>query len=147
MSDLNEQLLPCAHCGGACQVSKGAATAEVWPHGTFYRVFCTICQVRQLFHRTESEALAAWNLRAPAAAPIVQPVGDETTPLYDLSADKDFAENFARLAEGIHHVKTRKLVIKAVKQAITAHGAAERERGRREARCISRGSSANEVTP
>ena len=75
-------------------------------------------------------ALAA----APAAAPIVQPVGDETAPLYDLSADKDFAEDFARLAEGIPRVKTRKLVIKAVKQAIAAHGVAERERGRREAR-------------
>lgn len=69
-------LAPCPFCGGASQVSKGWANEAVWAHGDFHRVFCTACQARQLFYKTEAEAIAAWNgrsaiaSRAPAVATV-----------------------------------------------------------------------------
>lgn len=72
MSDHNQaesaapELKPCPMCGGAAHLTNGYATDAVWEHGVFYRVFCGACQIRQLFHRTEAEAVAAWNRRAPA---------------------------------------------------------------------------------
>jgi len=63
-----DKLLPCPFCGGACQVTKGFTTNGDWPYGDFYRIFCGKCQARQLFHRTASDAIAAWNRRSPSAA-------------------------------------------------------------------------------
>ena len=63
MSELKP--LPCPFCGGKAPIMEGFATLEVWPHGAFHRVYCRSCQVRQLFHLTEAEAIAAWNRRAP----------------------------------------------------------------------------------
>lgn len=80
----------------------------------------------------ELEAEVA-RLRAAAPVSASPQQAAPSDSLYDLNADKEFEEDFARLAEGIPNRKTRKLVIKAVKQAIAAHGAAERERGRRDA--------------
>lgn len=62
-----EKLKPCPCCGGKSELTKGYADENVWPHGEFHRVFCGVCQLRQLFHRTPESAIAAWNLRASAA--------------------------------------------------------------------------------
>lgn len=61
----------CPFCGGRCEMLEGRATEDVWPHGTFHRVFCTSCQARQLFHKTPEEAAAAWDRRTarPRAVP------------------------------------------------------------------------------
>jgi hypothetical protein len=61
------ELSTCPFCSGACAVTKGYCTNELpWSNdgGDFFRVFCSRCQSRQLFHRTEAEAIEAWNLRA-----------------------------------------------------------------------------------
>ena len=42
--------------------TKGTANLHEWK-GTFWRVFCTSCQTRQLFHKTEARAIEAWNHR------------------------------------------------------------------------------------
>ncbi|WP_337049245.1 Lar family restriction alleviation protein [Serratia fonticola] len=54
---------PCPFCGGHCKTIKGTANLNEWK-GTFWRVFCTSCQTRQLFHKTEVRAIEAWNHRA-----------------------------------------------------------------------------------
>lgn len=61
----DNRLKRCPFCDGACKTIQGEASAQVWPHGKFWRVFCTACQCRQLFHRTEAKAINAWNRRAP----------------------------------------------------------------------------------
>jgi Lar family restriction alleviation protein len=66
------QLLPCPFCGGKSCVTKGHATKQVWAHGGFWRVYCGSCQARQLFHKTEKDAIKAWNTR-----PIAQPASAE----------------------------------------------------------------------
>jgi hypothetical protein len=68
MSEHNE-LLPCPCCSGRAHLTKGFAAEKVWPHGTFYSVYCGICQLRQLFHGTAAEAAAAWNRRTVAVEP------------------------------------------------------------------------------
>lgn len=65
---MHEKLMPCPCCGGSAELIKGYAAENIWPHGEFHRVFCGVCQLRQLFHRTPAEAIAAWNHRAPAEA-------------------------------------------------------------------------------
>jgi hypothetical protein len=68
-SAVSAELKPCPMCDGVAHLTKGYATEQVWQHGEFHRVFCTRCQVRQLFYRTPEEAIAAWNRRAtPATA-------------------------------------------------------------------------------
>ena len=59
----SEKLLPCPCCYGEAKSIRGSATEEVWPHGEFWRVYCTNCQLRQLFYRTKAEATSAWNTR------------------------------------------------------------------------------------
>ncbi len=79
---MSADLLPCPFCGGACQVSKGHATEQVWPHSEFHRVFCTACQTRQLFHRTADEAITAWNRRAPVQAQgVSEPTAEKASGL------------------------------------------------------------------
>jgi len=71
-----EHLLPCPFCGGTCKTIRGVTRDGAWTYGTFWRVFCTSCQARQLFHRTEVEAISAWNTRVQAkAAPEGEVVG------------------------------------------------------------------------
>jgi Restriction alleviation protein Lar len=61
---MSDELKPCPCCGGTAYVSEGYTTNEgAWPHGTFYRVYCGSCQLRQLFHRTALAATTAWNRR------------------------------------------------------------------------------------
>jgi hypothetical protein len=69
------ELLNCPMCDSEAHVSKGYAIESVWPHGEFHRVYCGSCQLRQLFHRTEAEAISAWNRRA-------SPAQAEPTPIY-----------------------------------------------------------------
>ncbi len=57
------KLMACPFCGGEASLTRGEATEAVWPHGEFSRVFCTQCQCRQLFHRTDKDAVCAWNKR------------------------------------------------------------------------------------
>jgi hypothetical protein len=52
---------------------------------------------------------------------------------YDLTKDKDFREDLARLSEQGLHRKTRSLIVKDVMQAIHVYAAAQREVGRKEA--------------
>lgn len=54
---------PCPFCGGRCKTIKGTANQDEW-EGTFWRVYCSCCQARQLFHKTEAKAIDAWNRRA-----------------------------------------------------------------------------------
>lgn len=75
-----QALRECPLCKGRAQTIKGAATSEVWKHGAFWRVFCTICQLRQLFYRTEADAISAWNARTPTAP---QPLLDALTAAND----------------------------------------------------------------
>ena len=63
-------LKPCPFCGGTAEAIEGQATEQVWPHGAFHRVFCTSWQARQIFHRTEAEAVSAWNTRPDHAAAV-----------------------------------------------------------------------------
>ena len=59
----DQRLKRCPFCGGACKTIQGEATEDVWAHGKFWRAYCTKCQVRQLFHRSEAKAIGAWNHR------------------------------------------------------------------------------------
>jgi Lar family restriction alleviation protein len=59
-----DKLAPCPFCGGEAHATTGFTTGGDWPHGHFDRVFCGKCQIRQLFHRTKADAIAAWNSRA-----------------------------------------------------------------------------------
>ncbi|SOY79977.1 hypothetical protein CBM2599_A120542 [Cupriavidus taiwanensis] len=88
-----ENLKPCPCCGGKAELTKGYAAENVWPHGEFYRVFCGVCQLRQLFHRTPERAIAAWNKRAQHAGEAEEKDGYGET---------DFGYTFAgiELAEG-----------------------------------------------
>ena len=59
----DQRLKRCPFCGGACKTIQGEASEAVWAHGIFWRAYCTKCQARQLFHRSEAKAIAAWNHR------------------------------------------------------------------------------------
>lgn len=66
------RLAACPFCSGACAITKGYSTSELpWSDdgGDFFRAYCSKCQSRQLFHRTESDAIEAWNRRAALAQP------------------------------------------------------------------------------
>jgi hypothetical protein len=63
MSRNMTDLLRCPFCSGEALLTHGTASPLVWDHHHFSRVFCTQCQFRQLFHRTDEEAAAAWNTR------------------------------------------------------------------------------------
>lgn len=70
-------LSPCPCCGGEARLTTGYASGQVWEHGEFHRVYCGACQLRQHFHRTPEEAVAAWNKRTvPAAQPSENDVQD-----------------------------------------------------------------------
>lgn len=58
-----QELKPCPFCGGRCDIVRGESVSDAWRHGRFWRVFCTKCQVRQLFHKTKKESIKAWNHR------------------------------------------------------------------------------------
>lgn len=74
----------CPFCGGNAYVTKGySANENVWP-GDFWRVFCGSCQVRQLFHRSDAEAVSAWNRRSDSAAGIVQAEIDRAEALLNV---------------------------------------------------------------
>lgn len=73
MNATHEKLKPCPCCGGSAELIKGYAAENVWPHGEFHRVFCGVCQLRQLFQRTPEEAIAAWNKRAQHAGEAEKP--------------------------------------------------------------------------
>lgn len=60
-------LSPCPCCGGEARLTTGYASGQVWAHGEFHRVYCGACQLRQHFHRTTEEAVAAWNKRTVPA--------------------------------------------------------------------------------
>ena len=61
---MTDKILPCPFCGGESRTIKGARINTRGNSVRFWRVFCIKCQSRQLFHRTENEAINAWNLRA-----------------------------------------------------------------------------------
>ncbi|MCK5502564.1 MAG: Lar family restriction alleviation protein [Tritonibacter mobilis] len=63
MATHDQRLKRCPFCGGACKTIKGHASEDVWAFGTFWRAYCTTCQARQLFHKTEASAIGAWNYR------------------------------------------------------------------------------------
>jgi hypothetical protein len=64
---MTQELKPCPMCSGEAYLTTGYCHGEQWP-GEFHRVYCGSCQLRQLFHKTPSEAVTAWNRRALAAS-------------------------------------------------------------------------------
>lgn len=94
---MSEELKLCASCGGAARMMEGYAAQEVWLHGAFYRAYCTGCQFRQLFHRTEAEAIAAWNRRAQPAAPAA--TVDELIELSAALEKRRILEEIKKVAE------------------------------------------------
>ena len=81
-------LKPCPFCGGTAEAIEGQATEQVWPHGAFHRVFCTSLQARQIFHRTEAEAVSAWNTRPDHAAAVEAAVQAERDACRAEAADE-----------------------------------------------------------
>lgn len=75
------ELKPCPCCGGKAVITKGyTSTLDTWPQGTFHRVFCGACQLRQLFHASPEAAADAWNRRPqPEATKPAQ--ADERCPI------------------------------------------------------------------
>lgn len=61
MSDLNKQLLPCPFCGGQAQ--------DDFIEDVSYIIECYVCETTTGCQDSAADAIAAWNRRAPAAAP------------------------------------------------------------------------------
>jgi Lar family restriction alleviation protein len=61
MTNLNEQLLPCPFCGGQAQ--------DDFIEDVSYIIECSVCETTTGCQDNAAEAIAAWNRRAPAAAP------------------------------------------------------------------------------
>jgi Lar family restriction alleviation protein len=74
MTDLSEQLEACPFCGGVADVTKN--------HRTEHYISCAKCSADGPFEAERAEAIAAWNRRAPAAAPAPVAASDDVITAY-----------------------------------------------------------------
>ena len=65
MTDNSATLLPCPFCGGE---AKMCHVTQIWEPKDSYWVKCGDCHTSGKHHRTETEAITAWNTRAPEQA-------------------------------------------------------------------------------
>lgn len=127
------KLLPCPFCGGRADIVRGGADEEIWPHRAFSRAFCTGCQARQLFHKTDADAAAAWNIRANVAHHTAAKDAEIERLRVDVEAWKashslltdtchHFQARAKRLEESLRPTKEKlELIASVLGEAIAAH--------------------------
>jgi len=60
----NYKIDPCPFCGGEADIIRG--NIGIYCIRSKFKIYCKVCQVRQIFHKTLKSAIADWNSRKRA---------------------------------------------------------------------------------